>query len=235
MEQGHRYGSLVAAHASQKTPRAFGANGLDGRAFASDAGTAMVFHPSLEKECSVVCRIGSDHEPLDAEVAADDTAFGLWFRNLNLVCEAQIPHLANSLDLGVFPPGFRDRWVLQHSGLAKDGDTLSVTEQIAPVCQWDGRSLVNAQRPATLRFLSLVAGRHLAEQRASKLGWDSELLTDNGVESAGKPIGVQLLRLECLLRYPASGSKVSDRHGIEMLGLSNLNLDCADCFQYKTT
>lgn len=54
VEQGYRYGSLVAAHASEKTPRASSANGLNSRAFSADAGTAMVFHPSLEKECSAV-------------------------------------------------------------------------------------------------------------------------------------------------------------------------------------
>ena len=235
MEHRYRYGCLMPAHAPQETPRAFGTNGLDGRAFAADTGTAVVFHTSLEKECSAVRRVGSDHESLDSEVATDNGAFGFEIRNFDLVRETQIPHLTNAFNLGVLPPGFRDRGMLQRDGLSQNGYAFLVLQEIAPVGQGNRRTFVNTQRPAPQRLLCFVAGRHLSEQGARKLGREPELLTDNGVEGAGKAIGVQLLRREHLLGDPAGRSKVVGRDSVYVVGPSNLNLDCADCFQYKTT
>jgi len=235
MEQGHRYGSLMAAHASQETPRAFGANGLDGRTGASDTGTAVVFHPSLEKECSVVCRVSGDHDPLNAEIAADDATFGLWLWNLDFVRKTQIPNLADAFNFGVFPSYFRDRRMLQLDGFPEDSDALLVSQKIAFVGQRDRGALVNTQRPTTLRFLRLVAGCYLSEQGACKLGRNLELLPDNSIESARESVGVQLLGLKHLLGNPASRRKVVKRDCVYVSRLSYLDLDCADCFQYKTT
>lgn len=235
MEHRYRYGCLMAAHASEKTPRALGANGLDGRAFASDTRTAVVFHPSLEKECSVICRVGSDHKSLDAEVASDEAPLGLGFWNLDFVGQAEEPLVAYALDLGVFPPGLGDRGMLQDTGRSENGDAFLVLQKIAPVGQWDCGTLVNAQRPTPLGLLCLVAGCDLSEQRAGQLGWDTKLLADDRVESAGKTIRVQFLRLKHLFGNPASRSKIFERDTIHMGRLSNPNLDCADCFQYKTT
>jgi hypothetical protein len=151
------------------------------------------------------------------------------------VREAQIPYLAYALDLGILPPGFRDRRVLQIDRLAKNSDSLFVAEQIATVGKGHRGAFVNTQRPAPMRLLRLVAGSGLAKKGAGQLGRESELLTGYSVESAGEAVGVQLLGLKYLLGYPTGGGKVSGRHGIEMLGLSHLDLDCADCFQYKTT
>jgi hypothetical protein len=113
VEQVHRYGSFVTTHALEQAPSTPSANGLDSRAFAADAGTAVVLHPSLEKECAVVRGVGSDQEALDAEVHANDTTLGFRLNDLNLMGETQIPDFSDPLDLGILPATFRDIRVTQ--------------------------------------------------------------------------------------------------------------------------
>jgi len=235
VEQGHRYGSFMAAHASQETPRTFRANGLNSRAFSADAGTAMVFHPSLEKECAVVRGICGNHQPLDSEVATNDAAIGLGFRDFDFMGETQIPNLANPFYLGIFPSTFRNGRVLQRNWLSENGDTLFVLEQIAFIGQRNSGSLVDAQIPLFESLQCLIAGGDLPEQGASQLRGDAKLLTNHGIESAGKSVGVEFFGLKNLLRHPASSREVADGHRIEMLGLSNFQLDCANCFQYVSS
>lgn len=167
MEQGYRYGSLVAAHASEKTPRAFGANGLDGRAFAANAGTAVIQHPSLEKECSVVRRVGSNHQALDTEVAANNATRGLGFRDLDFVSQAQIPNLPDAFQLGILPPGLRDVGVVKRDGFAEDGYALPCAQEIPFKGKRNRRAFVDTQRPTLHGFLGLVARGHLTKQGAS--------------------------------------------------------------------
>jgi len=233
MEQRFRYGCLMATHASEKTPRAFGANGLDGRTFASDAGAAMVFHPAFEKECSVVNRVSRDHKPLDPEIDSDNTTFGLQFWNLNLVSENQIPLFSNTLELGVLPPILRDGRMIQDNGLPKYRDSLSVLQEVTAIGQRHRGALVNSEAPLAQRLHRLVAGRHLTEKGAGKLGRQIELIADSGVEGTRQPIGVQLLRLKYLFGYPTSSSQIPDADRIQVRSALNLDLDCADCFQYS--
>ena len=233
VEQGHRDGCLMTTHAPEKTPRGFGANGLNSRAFSADAGTAVVFHPSLEKECTAVCRVCSHHQPLDPKVTTNDATFGLGLCDFNFVGQQQIPTLADSLDFGILPSGFRDGWMLQSSRFSKNCDSLFVAKEITPISQRKCNSLVNTQRPPALSFLSLVAGCDLTEQRASQLGWDAKLFSYSSIESTRQPVGIEFLRLKHLFGHPARRSKITDSQSIEMLRLSNFNLDCTNCFQYN--
>ena len=122
--------------------------------------------------------------------------------------------------------------MLQAHWLSENGYAFFVLEQIALVGQWNRRAFVDAQIPPFESLQCLVAGSNLPEQGASQLRWDAEFLTDDGVESAGETVRVQLIRLENLLRHPASGSEEAHGHIIEMRRLSNFHLDCANCFQY---
>lgn len=125
--------------------------------------------------------------------------------------------------------------MLQDAWLSENGDAFLVLQKIAPVGQWDCGMPVNAQRPVPLGLLCLVAGSDLSKQRARKLRGETKLLADNGVEGAGKTIRVQFLRLKHLSGNPASRSKILERDAVYVGRLSDLDLDCADCFQYKTT
>jgi len=232
MEQGYRYGSFVAAHASKETPSTTSANGLNGRAFAANTGTAMVFHPSLEKECAVVRGIGSDHQTLDSKIHADDAAFGFRFYDLDFVREAQIPHLSNPLHLGILPAGRRYVRMLQDDWLAENSHALLVSSEVPLVRQRYRGPLVDAQIPFAESLQRLVAGGHLAEQGACQLRGDAELLTNDGVEGAGESVRVHLLRLKNLLRHPASSREVANGNLIEMLRFANFALDCPYRFQY---
>jgi len=234
VEQGHRYGSFVTAHTPEKATRATSANGLNECAFAPDAGTAMVFHPAFEKECFGVGRVCGDHQPLDAKVHTDDTAFGFEFWNLNLMCETQIPDLANPFDFGILPSVNWNGWVLQCGELAKNRDALLVAEQVAFVGQWNRRAFVDAQIPFSESLQGFVAGGDLSEKRAGQLRREFELSADGRVVGAGQPIRVEFLRLEHLLGYPTGGSKVVDGKRVEMLGLTDFDLDCSDSFQYNS-
>lgn len=233
MEQRFCYGCLMATHASEKTPRAFGANRLDGHTFASNAGAAMVFHPAFKKECSVVSRVCSYQESLDPEVHTNNTALGLGFGNINLVGEDQIPLFTSTFELGILPPGFRDSRMIQDNRLPEYRDALPVLQEVAAEGQRQRGALVNSEVPLAGRLHRLVAGRHLPEEGAGKLGRQLKLLADDGVESTRQTIGVQLLRREDLFGYPASSRKIPDADRIQVRNVLNLDLDCANCFQYS--
>jgi len=232
MEQGYRYGCFVAAHAPEKTPRTTSANGLDSRTFAADAGTAMVFHPSLEKECSVICRIGGDHQALDTEVHADNATLGLGLRNLDLMRETQEPHFANALELGVLPSTERDGAMRERCGLPENSHSLSISSEVASVGDGHDGSYVNAPIPSVSGHQSLVAGRHLTEQRTGQLGWQPELLSNDSIVSARQAIGVQFLRLKNLFGYPAGRSEIATGYIIQVLRFTDFAFDCAKRLQY---
>jgi hypothetical protein len=235
MEQVHRYGSFIAAHTLQQATSGTSANGLDSSAGAPDTGAAVIQHPAVEEKCFTVSRVGGYEHPLDAHINADDTAFGFGFWNLNFVRQTQKPLLANSLDLGIFPAGFGYAWVMQSDGLAENGYTFSISEQVASVSQRHGWPLIDAQIPFAESLQSFVTGRHLAEQGAGQLRRQSKFLTHGWVESAVQPIRVQFFGLKHLLGNPAGRRQVADDNRIHVRRVGQLYLDCADCFQYNST
>lgn len=234
VEQGHRYGFLVAAHASQETPRTLGANGLNDRTSAADAGTAVVFHPSLEKECAIVFRVGGNHQSPDAEVAANDAALGFGLRDFDLVMQMQVPLFSYTLDLGIAPAGCGDGWMLQRHCLPKDGNALTIAVKTAPKREGHRRALVDAQRPVVYRLLSSVGSRDLSEKVTGELGGQSEPVAHYRIEGTREPMGVKLLGVENLFGHPARGCKIAPDDLVEMFGIQNLRPDRAQSLQYKS-
>lgn len=207
VEHVHRYGSFVTAHPSEKTARGSSANGLDGSAGAPDAGTMVVFHPALEKECAAVRGICRDHQTLDAEIHADDAAFGFRLWNIDFVGETEKPHFANALNLGILPSARWNVRVLQDDWFSKNSHALLVSSEVSLVRQRHCRALVDAQIPFAESLHCLVAARHMTEQGTGQLRGDSELLSDDGVESTGESVRVHLLRLEHLFRHQQAAAR----------------------------
>ena len=231
MQEMSRYGSLMPTHSPKKATRGTSANGLNGCAGAPNASSTVIQHPALEEKCLGVGRVGGDQQAFDPSVHANDTAFGLEFRNLNLVTQAEIPDPSNSLHLGVLPSGFREARMGQCDASSKDGNASLGAPEVPPVSQRHHGRPVGAEPPLSESLQCLVAGRDLPEQGAGKLGRNPELLPDSPVEGFVQPIGVQLLRLEDLFRHPAGGGKILDHHGVQIFSLSNLTLQCPDSLQ----
>ena len=232
VEQGHRYGCFVATHASEETMGGPSANGLDCAAFAADAGTAMVFHPALEKECTVIGRVGGDHQPFNSEVHADNTAGCFEFRNLNFVAKQQIPAFADSLNFGVLPAGFWNRRMMQNNWFSEDCDAFFIPTEISAVSQLHGWLFVDNQVPSLERFQGFITGGDLTEKRTSELRWKVEFLTDGRIVSTMEPVRIEFLGFENLLRNPTCGSKIPDSYRVEFLRFTNFYLDRTNCFQY---
>ena len=234
MEQVHRYNSFITAHAPQQAASGTSANGLDSSAGAPDTGAAVIQHPAVEEKCFTIGRVGCHEHTLDAHIHANNAALGLEFRNLNFVCETQIPNLANALDLGIFPAGFGYARVLQSDGLAKNGDAFSVAEQVTAISQWHRWPFIDAQIPFAESLQSFVTGRHLAEQGAGQLRRQPEFLAHGCVESAVQPIRVQFFGLEHLLGNPTRRRQIADDNRIHVRRVGQLYLDCANSFQYSS-
>jgi len=232
VEQGHRYGCFVTAHASEETPGGPSANGLDCTTFAADTGTAMVFHPALEKECAVIGRVGGDEHPLDAHVNPDNTAGGFYIRNLDFVREAQVPALSDAFQFGIFPTGFWDRRMVEGDWFSKDGDAFFVPTEIPAVSQLHGWFFVDNQVPPFKRFQGFVATSNLTEKRASQLRRELELLTNSSIEGTVETVRIEFFRLENLFGDPTGGGEIATGNLIEMSRFTNFYLDCTNGFQY---
>jgi hypothetical protein len=103
------------------------------------------------------------------------------------------------------------------------------------VSQWHRWPFVDAQIPFTKSLQSFVTGGDLAKQGTSQLRRQTKLLAHGSVESTMQPVRVQFLGLKDLLGNPTSRSQVADDNRIHVRSVGQLNLDCADCFQYSLT
>jgi hypothetical protein len=235
MQEMPRYGSFMPGHPLQESPGTSSANGLNSGADAPYTRAAVIQHPAVEEKCLGICRVGGGEHPLDAHIHANNAAFGLWFLNLNLMREAQVPNLSNPLNLGIFPTAFRYAGMLQNNHFAKKGNSFPIAEKVAPVSQRHGWPLVYAQIPFTGSFQSFIACRDLAKQGTGQLRRQTEFLAHDSVKSAVQPIRVQFFGRKNLPGNPTSRSQVADNNSVHVRRVGQLYLDCADCFQYNLT
>lgn len=234
MQEMSCYGSLVVAHSLEESAGRTGANGLDLCAGVADASAAVIQFTALEEKCTAVSRVGRDHKSFDAEVHADDAAFGLRLRHVNQVRQYQIPHLADALELGLAPAGDRNCVMGQRDHLAEDSDAVLLgAHQVIAWGDWHGRLLIDAKSPSFKCFGGLVGGCDLPEYVTRQLGRDFELAPDSGVECTVELVGVEFLGLENALRYPVRSLQIADSDCVKLGGFANFNLNCSDDFQYN--
>ena len=86
MEEMPCYGRLIIAQALQQAMSGTGANGLDSCAGSTDASAAMIQFATFEEKCFVVVGVSGNHQAFDAEVNANYTPGGFWFRDFGFVC-----------------------------------------------------------------------------------------------------------------------------------------------------
>ena len=226
------YGSLIPRHPAKQASGGLGANRLDSGAGAPDARTTVIQHPAVEEKRFSVCRVGGDKHPLDTHIATNNTAFGLGFKNLNLVSQAQKPLLPNTLKLGVFPCAFW-QWAGISNGqkFTPKRDAFFGAVEIALPNYWHHRTGELSQSPTLIRFGGLVSSADCFAKRTGQLRRQPHL-PEVGVVGFCQSIRVQFLGLEGNLRKPVCGFQPDSKQPVSFCAAGNLELDCADCFQY---
>lgn len=226
------YGSLIPRHPAKQATGGLGANRLDGSAGAPDTRTTVIQHPAVEEKGFGVRRVGGDQHSLDAEITADNAAFGLWLWNLNLVSQAQKPLRANSLDLGVFPRAF-GQWsgVGYSQKLAPKCDAfLGAVEVPLPDC--GNHSAGEFSQPPTLvRLSGFVSSTDRLAERAGQLRRQTHF-PEVGVVGFCQSVRVQLLSLEDNTGKPVRCLQPNSKQSVSFRAAGNLELDCADRFHY---
>jgi hypothetical protein len=236
MQEVPRYGCLIPRHPAEQASGRFGANGLDSGAGAPDAQTTVIQLPAFEEKCLLIVRIGSGQEALYAKVHAHNATCSLWFWDLDLVRENQIPLVAHTFDLGILPAGVRNPGANQFNWLPEYCDAFLVSREVTPVGDWHRRLFVDRQLPAIIGFGRFVSSSYLSKQRAGQLGWEFELLSNNTIELIVQLPGVQFLTAENNRRDPVQGRKVVCARSIIMRDVSGkLDFNCPYGFQYNPT
>jgi putative transposase len=232
VEQVRGYGSLMPGHPSQEPPGTSGANRLDSGAGAPDARTTVIQHPAVEEKWFGVHRVRGDQHPFDAEIAANDTTFGLRIGNLNFMREAQIPRLADTFDLGIFPCAF---WQLTRIADSQEFTPkcdafIGAVEVPLPHRRDDGTGKLR-KPPTLVRLGGLVGSADGFAEGAGKLGRQSHF-SEIGIVGFCQPIRVQFLSFEGNRRKPVCGFQPNSKQAVSFCAAGNLELDCADCFHY---
>jgi hypothetical protein len=236
MQEVPRYGCLISGHPAEQASGGLGANGLDRGAGEPDARTTMIQLAAFEEKCLLIVRIGSGQEAFYAKVHAYNATCNLWFWDLDLVRENQIPLVAHTFDLGILPTGVRNPRANQFNWLPEYCDAFLVPREVTPVGGWYRRLFVDRQSPAIIGFGRFVSSSYLSKQRAGQLGWKLELLSHNTIELIVQLPGVQFLAAENNRRDPVQSRKVVCARSIIMRDISGkLDFDCPYGFQYDPT
>ena len=232
MQEMSRYGSLVSSHSPQEATGRPCSNGLDFSAGAPDTRTAVIEFTPVEEKCFTVGRVGGYQHALDTHVDSNNRALALWFGDLNLVSQAEIPLFSNPLDLGIFPSSHRN-WagVIDNKKFSPEGTALQCSVEVAlPNDRHDGARKLS-QPPSLVRLSGLVGGAdHLAEG-TGQLRWESHLAKLT-VMSLGQAIGVEFPSFEGNPGKPVGGLQPSINQPVSLRAAGNLDLDCADCFHW---
>jgi putative transposase len=232
MQEMPRYSSLMPGHPSQESPGTSGANGLNSSAGAPDTRTTVIQHPAVEEKWFGIGRVCGNQHSLDAHIDANNAAFGLGFRYLDFVSQAQEPLLPDTLDLGVFPCA---SWQWTRIGdsqkLTPKCDAFIGAVEIPLPHRRDNGTGKLRKPPTLVRLGGLVGGADGFAEGAGKLGRQPHL-SEVGVVSFCQSVRVQFLGLEGYIGKPVCGFQPSSKQPVGFCAVGNLELDCADCFHY---
>lgn len=232
VEQVRGYGCLMPGHPSQEPPGTSGANRLDSGAGAPNARTTVIQHPAVEEKWFGVRRVRSDQHTLDAEIATNDTAFGLWVWNLDFVSQAEEPLFPDAFDLGVFPSAFW-QWtrISDSQEFAPKGDAFLGAIEVPLPHRRDGSTGKLRKPPTLVRLGGLVGGADGFAEGAGKLRRQPHF-SEVGIVGFCQPIRVQFLSLEGNRRKPVRGFEPDGEQSVSFCAAGNFDLDRANCFHY---
>ena len=230
MQEMFCYGCFVAPEPLKEAMSGTRANSLNFSASEAYASPMVIEDSSLVENGFAVLGVRCHEHALDSKIDTYDTAFSLDLRNVNFVCQDQVPDSVNEIYSGIFPAAVRDTSLELDEVAPNRGSFLAPVEVTFPN-HGNSVGLKHSKFPTFQTQGCFIRGGNLFTSTASELALQLKLLPERGVMGLGNSVAVQVLGLEDNLGEPVHSQQVTSADIFE-ISTDNLEFGCSYGFHY---